>query len=123
MFGHSTPVGAGIDLHSSLEGIHQHLAPTGIQVSHGLGIDRELFAPICRVLGEFLGLHHRGHQCCLIGDHVFDQVGRQAGAVLDAVDARADQAGEYVVAKTVSGDFGALFMGSSDRAGEGLCGE
>ncbi len=81
-------VGAGVDRHPRLVGRHDRVAPTSVQVAHVLGVRRELLRRRVGVLGEVVQLHHRRHQGDVPGDHLVDQVLGEAGAVLDAVDAR-----------------------------------
>ena len=87
------------------------------------GVRREARGPGLGVLGELVQLHHRGHQRRAALDHVVDQVRAQAGAVLDAVDARLDEPGQHGLAEAVGGDPGAVLVRSSDRVGEGVGGE
>jgi hypothetical protein len=53
-----------------------------------------------------------------VGQHRLDQVLRQAGAVLDAVDARLDQPGQHPRPEAVGGDLGAVLVGGRDGDGE-----
>ncbi len=72
------------------------------------------------VRGEVVELHHRRHQRGPPLDHGVDEVGGQAGAVLDAVDARLDELGQDRGAEAVRGDAGAVLVGGRDGLGERL---
>ena len=50
--------------------------------------------------------------------HLVDQVLGEPGAVLDAVDARADQPRQHRLAEAVGGDLGAVLVRDPDRLGE-----
>ena len=71
------------------------------------GIGRILRGPVGDA-GEVLDVDQRRHQRGAVLDHQLDGVVGQAGAVLDAVDARVDQARQRVLTEHVRGDAGAL---------------
>ena len=62
------------------------------------------------VVGEVVELNGGRHQRDATLGHGVDQVGGQAGAVLDAVDAGLDQHGKHRLAEAVGGDPGAVLV-------------
>ena len=72
-------------------------------------------APCSAYIGKLFELVGRRHQRRAPGGHGLDQVGGQAGAVLDAVDARLDQPGQHRLAEAVGGDPRAVLVGGGDR--------
>ena len=93
-----------------------------VEVVHGAGVVGEPLGPGRRVLGELVELHHRRHQRGAAGDHLVRRGPRsEAGAVLDAVDPGADEAGEHPAPKqcavTLAPSAWAAAMAGGERLG------
>src|SRR2546423_2230118 len=114
-------VAAGVNRDSRVDDSPDGVPEPGVQRPHVRGVTR--------VLGGAVGDRREGldvDQCRYQGGpprgHLGDGVRRQAGAVLDAVDAGGDQAGQRVGAEDVCGDPGSRVVRGGDRLGEHVIG-
>ena len=108
-------VGAGEHRHAGLVRGPDHRAGPCVQPPHRARVGRELLLPRRREAREVLDVDQRRDDGGAAGGHLGDQVLGEPGAVLDAVDAGADQVGQRVGAEGVRGDPGALLVGGRDR--------
>ena len=111
-------VGAREHRHAGLEGRPHDGAGLRVQPPHRARVGGELLLPRGGEPGEVLHVDQRRDDGGAARGHLADEVLGQPGAVLDAVDAGADQAGQRVGAEGVRGDPGALLVGGRDRGGQ-----
>ena len=114
---HPAGVGAGVDRHARLVGRGDRratVASTGSSCARRTaGTSRR---PRRRTSGSCRAARPSARARCRAGDHRVDEVGREAGAVLDAVDAGLDQVGQRRRSpKTCAVTRAPLLVGRGDR--------
>src|SRR6476469_4341380 len=110
-------VRAGVPRDARRQDVGDGLPDAAVQVEHVSRVDRVLRRGL-REARERLDVDQRRDQRGAVGGHQLDRVGREPGAVLDAVDAGGDEARQRLLAEHVRGDPGAGLVGDLDRLGQ-----